>query len=134
MTRGLVRTPADLFLNGQKVASWSSYREPWTGTLSLKPGDVLAVSGRDGVVTASRAYSKNASSQSPAARSSAAKASGGASWAKAWAGALKPTQHRQRARGVIGGAPAPGLPKSGDPLRHRRGNARRLGAASAAPW
>jgi len=39
---------ADLFLNGQKVASWSSYREPWTGTLTLKPGDVLAVSGRDG--------------------------------------------------------------------------------------
>lgn len=39
---------AELFLNGAKMISWNSYREPWTGTLRLKPGDVIAVAGRDG--------------------------------------------------------------------------------------
>jgi len=39
---------AELFLNGAQVASWASYTRPWTGALRLKPGDVLAVTGRDG--------------------------------------------------------------------------------------
>ncbi len=39
---------ADLFLNGVKVTTWSSYTQPWTGNLRLKPGDILAVAGSDG--------------------------------------------------------------------------------------
>ena len=38
---------ADLYLNGAKVAAWDNYSKPWTGTVSLKKGDVLAVEGSD---------------------------------------------------------------------------------------
>jgi len=37
-----------LYLNGRTLATWSSYREPWVGTVSLAPGDVLAAAVSDG--------------------------------------------------------------------------------------
>ena len=37
-----------LYLNGRTLATCTSYREPWTGTLSLAPGDVIAAAVSDG--------------------------------------------------------------------------------------
>jgi hypothetical protein len=38
---------AAFYLNGALVATWDSYSKPWTGTVSLKKGDVLVVEGSD---------------------------------------------------------------------------------------